>query len=234
MPRIIDLTLPLAQGMGHPMFRKVHLAPYHVHEIHRRSNADLYMAIHTATHIDAPYHFVADGTTIDLVPLDRLIGEGVLFRLEDPAQARYRFRAEDLRAAAGESGSELRGKIAVVATGWSNRAFADEGLYYRESPALSPDAVRWLADGGVKAVVLDCATDAAEPVPVAEQATPIHRTLLGRGILIVENCLNLTSIPDGCKFTLYAIPLKIQAESGAPARVFAVVEDVDDVTISMG
>ena len=75
------------------------------------------------------------------------------------------------------------------------------------------------------AVVLDCATDAPEPVPVGDQAVPVHRTFLSRGIPIVENCIDLIRIPDHSGFTLYAIPLKIQGESGAPARVFALVQN---------
>jgi arylformamidase len=225
MPKIIDLTITLAPGVGHPMFRKVHLAPYHLHEIHRRSNADLYMAIHTATHIDAPYHFVEDGVTIDMLSLDHLIGEGVVFRMEKFARERHRLTAAELQANMQGNGPQLQGKIAVVATAWSNRAFSDEPRYFRDSPTLSPDAARWLADAGVKAVVLDCATDAAESVPVADQACPVHRTFLKRDILIVENCIDLVKIPDGRPFTLYAIPLKIHSESGAPARVFALVED---------
>jgi len=225
MARIIDLTIPLAQGVGHPMFRKVQLAPFHIHEIHRRSNTDLAMAIHTATHIDAPYHFVVDGTTMDMIQLDQLIGKGVLFRVEAVARARHRLTVAELQGSLKRKGAKLPGKIAVIATGWSNRAFSDEPRYFRDSPSLSPDSARWLADAGVKAVVLDCATDAAEPVPVAEQTCPVHRTFLSRSIPIVENCIDLVKIPDGHPFTLYAIPLKIQGESGAPARVFAVVQD---------
>lgn len=71
-------------------------------------------------------------------------------------------------------------------------------------------------------LVLDCATDAPEPVPVAEQVLPVHHTLLERGICIVENCTRLVEIPGA--HTLYAIPLKIADESGAPARVCAVVD----------
>lgn len=224
MPRLIDLTIPLEPGVGHPMFRKVHLAPYHVHEIHRRSNADLYMAIHTATHIDAPYHFFPEATSIDRIPLDHFIGEGVLFRVEPVAQERHRLTVEELQQAGAGRGTHLRGKITAVATGWSNHAFCDATRYFRDSPTLSPDAASWLADAGVKAVVLDCATDAPEPVPVADQAMPVHRILLGRGIPIVENCTDLVRIPDG-RFTVFAIPLKIHQESGAPARVFVLVED---------
>jgi kynurenine formamidase len=206
------------------MFRKFNVAPFHVHEIHRRSNADLYMAIHTATHIDAPYHFVVDGIPIDRIPLDQLVGEGVLFRVEAVAEPRRRLTVADLQAAHKEPGAQLRGKSAGVATRWSNRAFSDAVRYFAESPTLSPEAARWLVEAGVKAVVLDCATDAAEPVPVADQVCPVHHILLGAGIPIVENCTDLVRIPDG-RHTLYAIPLKILGESGAPARVFAMVEE---------
>ena len=224
MARIIDLTITLEPGVGHPMFRKVHIAPFHVHAVHRCSNADLYMAIHTATHIDAPYHFVVDGIPIDRVPLDQLVGEGTLFRVEGVAAPRHRLTVANLQSAHARRGAQLRGKIAVVATGWSTRAFSDAVRYFGESPTLGPEAARWLAEAGVKAVVLDCATDAPEPVPVADQACPVHHILLGAGIPIVENCTDLVRITDG-RHTLYAIPLKILGESGAPARVFAVIEE---------
>jgi arylformamidase len=225
LSRIIDLTIPLSSGVGHPMFRKVHLAPYHVHEIHRRSNADLSLAIHTATHIDAPYHFIPQGTRIDGLPLDFFIGEGFLFKLEPLAQARHQFTVAELKAAAKGKVGDLNGKIAVVSTGWSNRAFSDEPRYFRESPTLSPEAARWLAEAKIKAVVLDSATDAYDPAPVQEQPCPVHRTFLEHSIPIVENCTDVVKIPAGQPFTLYAIPLKIQGESGAPARVFARIEE---------
>jgi kynurenine formamidase len=218
--RVIDLTLTLAPGVGHPMFRKVHLAPFHVHEIHRRSNADLFMALHTATHIDAPYHFVPGGVTIDRVPLDQLMGPGVLFDVQRIAGARHRLTVAEMEKCA--SASQVRDRIAVVATGWSDQTFADARRYFFEGPTLSPEAAQWLVDAGVKAVVLDCPTDAPEPVPVADQVLPVHHILLERGVPIVENCTKLVTI--GGPHTLFAAPLKIADESGAPARVFAVLE----------
>ncbi len=225
MFRIIDLTIPLASGVGHPMFRKVHLAPYHVHEIHRRSNTDLSLAIHTATHIDAPYHFFPQGTRIDSLPLDLFIGEGFLFKVEALAEAGHRFTVAELKAGARGKVSALTGKIAVVSTGWSNRAFSDESRYFRESPTLSPEAACWLAEEKIKAIVLDSATDASDPAPVQEQPCPVHRTFLEHSIPIVENCTDVVKIPSEQPFTIYAIPLKIQGESGAPARVFAQVRE---------
>lgn len=42
----------------------------------------LFMSSHTGTHIDAPYHFVKNGLKINQIPLDRLIGRGILLKLE--------------------------------------------------------------------------------------------------------------------------------------------------------
>jgi kynurenine formamidase len=53
---------------------------------------------------------------------------------------------------------------------------------------------------------------------VPDQVLPVHHILLGQGVPIVENCIDTVTIPDG-RFTVYALPLKIHAESGAPARV---------------
>lgn len=221
MSRIIDLTITLAPGVGHPMFRKFQVAPFHVHEIHGRSNADIAMAIHTATHIDAPYHFFPRGRTIDHVPLDQVVGEAVLFRLESLAEPRHRFTVDELRAASG--GAALQDRIAVFATGWSNRAFEEPSRYFGEGPTITAEAASWLVEQRVKAVVLDCGTDAHEPAPVPHQVLPVHHILLGADVPIVENCIDTIRIPEG-RFMLYALPLKIQAESGAPARVLAQID----------
>lgn len=218
MSQIIDLTITLSPGIGHPMFRKFEVTPFHVHEQHRRSNADIAMAIHTATHIDAPYHFFPKGRTIDHVALDQLVGEGVLFRLEGIAEPRHRFTVDELRAAS--RGASIEGKIAVFATGWSNRTFHEPSRYFGEGPTMTTEVAQWLVAERVKAIVLDCGTDAHEPVPVSDQVLPVHHILLGNGVPIVENCIDTIRIPDG-RFTIVALPLKIEAESGAPARVLA-------------
>jgi len=51
----------------------------------------------------------------------------VLFRVESLAQPWHRFSVAELEHAAPDAA--LRGRIAVVATGWSNRAFADPVRY---------------------------------------------------------------------------------------------------------
>jgi kynurenine formamidase len=43
---------------------------------------EVQMVVHHGTHLDAPRHFIADGPTMDQVPLDRLFGPGVIWRIE--------------------------------------------------------------------------------------------------------------------------------------------------------
>ena len=52
---------------------------------------------------------------------------------------------------------------------------------------------------------------------------PIHKKLLGNGILIVENVCNMKLLIDK-KFKVYAIPLNFKEFDGSPCRVFAEVE----------
>ena len=66
MSRIIDLTATLGDPRlpAIPFFPEVTLESIHVHEIHGRSNTRLSMPIHGGTHVDAPYHFVAEGIAV--------------------------------------------------------------------------------------------------------------------------------------------------------------------------
>ena len=42
----------------------------------------LFLSSHTGTHLDAPYHFVKNGLKINQIPLDRLIGKGIIIKLK--------------------------------------------------------------------------------------------------------------------------------------------------------
>ena len=67
MSQIIGLTITLFPGIGHPMFRKFEITPFHVHEKRRRSNADIAMASHTATQSNracGASRYVGEGPTM--------------------------------------------------------------------------------------------------------------------------------------------------------------------------
>jgi kynurenine formamidase len=56
------------------------------------------LAAHTGTHVDAPYHFVADGAGIETLDLDVLIGEGVRLSCSRWLSAATALAAQDAEA----------------------------------------------------------------------------------------------------------------------------------------
>src|SRR3989338_5300977 len=77
MKDMIDLTYDIEESMSvfnaywHP---KIQITQMGKHDSEGRETRKLILGTHSGTHIDAPSHFVKDGTTIDQIQLSRLIG----------------------------------------------------------------------------------------------------------------------------------------------------------------
>ena len=65
MPRIIDLTIPLENGL-----RGMSIEPARTLEKDGWNAMTLHLYSHCGTHMDAPIHFGVSDHTIDQVPLD--------------------------------------------------------------------------------------------------------------------------------------------------------------------
>ncbi len=87
--------------------------------------------------------------------------------------------------------------------------------YYDNYPAISENIGNYLVKKKVKMVGVDMCSIDHEPFPV-------HKILLKRNILIIENLTNLGAL-EGKSFKVYAFPIKLQID-GAPARVIAEVQ----------
>jgi arylformamidase len=84
--------------------------------------------------------------------------------------------------------------------------------FHRDFAYIAPDAARLLADSGIVLVGIDYIS--AEQFGASEPAT--HRTLLGKGIPIVEG-LDLRDVEPG-DYDLIVLPMKARGHDGAPAR----------------
>jgi kynurenine formamidase len=173
----------------------------------RLNSSRIHIGLHCGTHMDAPFHFCADGTTIDAVELDRCIGNAALVRLpiaglDVPIQPR------DLAPA--EAAIRTAGRV-IINTGWHHRWGAPE--YFDEHPVLSGAAARYLTDLGVRLVGID--TPSVDRPPFEA-----HLALLGNGVLIVENLTNLDAI-EAAVFTFAALPLPLRGRDGSPVRAVA-------------
>lgn len=190
---------------------------FHNHDEHGRTNATLFFSIHSFTHIDPPYHFVKDGKTIDEVPLERLMAPGFVFDIRDQVDDGKPIMPSDLPDV---DPGLLAGRIAILRTGWGEKAF-ERSDYYTAGPYLSEELAKWFVAEKVLAVGLENPPDYFEPgsSPCPGDA-PVHRTLLGNEICLIENLTNLDKITVPDPFIM-ALPIKIHRGCGGPARVIA-------------
>ena len=84
--------------------------------------------------------------------------------------------------------------------------------FFPDYVALAPAAAEALVKKRVRLVGLDALSIENDP----SGAFPVHRTLLGRGILILEGLL-LEDAPAG-EYTLECLPLRLKNGDGGPAR----------------
>lgn len=83
--RVIDLTLPIADGMPvYPGDPEVKVKIDHTYESHTWELRQLSLGSHTGTHVDAPSHMHPGAATLSELPLERFFGVSRVVRMEDP------------------------------------------------------------------------------------------------------------------------------------------------------
>ncbi len=169
--------------------------------------------VHVGTHVDAPYHFIADGKTIEQLPLDVLVGPAQVIEL--PGDLRQ-IAARDLERAGIAPGTER-----VLLKTRNSRFWEQPGLpFQKDFAALLEDAAAFLVRHEVKLVGIDYLSIA----PFGD-SVPTHRTLLGAEVVVLEG-LNLSQVAAG-QYQLYCLPVKLGGSDGAPARAILIEESPD-------
>ena len=222
--RVIDLSLtlggPLISALkGVPGFEK---QPVHTHAEHGRSNTRVSFNIHTATHVDCPSHFLPDGSTVDRMPIEAYMGPAVRADVRTLVGPGEGVTIEHLRRVVPD-GVPLVDAIVIVHTGWVARAWGQPN-YYIDNPYLTEESARWLVAERIKAVAVDCSVEKAVGAnPPHHGDAPVHRILLGAGVMLIENLANLDQLPVS-GFELWALPVKLFEGDGAPCRAVAILE----------
>jgi arylformamidase len=169
--------------------------------------------VHIGTHVDAPYHFIADGKTIESLALDALVGPAQVVEL--PADVRL-IGASDLERAGIETGMER-----VLLKTRNSQFWGQPGLpFQKDFTAIAPGGAAYLVERGVKLVGIDYFSVA----PFGD-SVPTHRALLGAEVIALEG-IDLSQVPAG-RYQLYCLPLKLGGSDGAPARAILIDEGAD-------
>ena len=200
---LIDISLPIREGMivyeGDPGVSVKSSA-----SMERGDPANvsaLNFGTHTGTHMDAPLHFIPGAPGIDTIPLELLIGPALVLEVDADRLIEPKHLA-DPRIASHQR----------VLLKTRNSALWDRTAFAREYIALSLDSARLLIDRGVKLIGIDYLSVEAFGV----QGHPVHKTLLGAGMVLLEG-LDFRRVTPGV-YELYCLPLRIAGGDGAPCR----------------
>ena len=163
---------------------------------------------HTGTHVDAPKHFFDDGAGVDALALDVLMGPCRLLAFSDAVMSigETELRAHDLSG------------VTRVLLKTRNSAWLASGSteFHPDYTYVAPDGAEYLARIGVRLVGVDYLS--VEQYHSGHHRT--HRTLLERGIVIVEGLL--LSEPPAGSYELRCLPIKLAGLDGAPCRAVLV------------
>lgn len=166
------------------------------------------MVANTGTYVDAPYHFHAEGADVAELALQRLVNVPIVV-------IRARNRAVIGPEMLTDPGV-LWGTAVLVHTGWSRHW--GTAAYLSGSPYLT----REFAEAVVEANIAVLGIDALNVDNIEDPDRPVHHTVLGSGIPLLEHLTNLDRLPDlGARLT--ALPAPVQGLGSFPVRAVAVL-----------
>jgi arylformamidase len=222
MQKLIDLSVGVnANTLSPPSTNiRVEITP------HRRGPgfwqvSSVNQGLHTGAHIDSPLHVFKDGITTAEISLDQVIGEAITIDLSF-VEANHKITIDDLKR--GGADQVRKGDIALLRTGWTDKMYGKWPDYFTQSPFFPPESAEWLVAKDPKSIGFDFFEEYCARLPdFTSEDFPMHRVILGAGIVIMEGITNLGALPRQ-RVPFYAPFYKIEGTEGAPARFFAKID----------
>src|ERR1700712_5038275 len=165
------------------------------------------MVTNTGTYLDCPFHRFENGKDLSEISLECLTDlEAIVIRVpftDSLAVTEFHLKSY-----------EIRNRAVLIHTGWDSNWNTES--YYENHPYLTAGAADFLKECGVKLVGID----SHNIDNTAGRSRPVHTTLLGAGILIVEHMCNLELLPES-GYLFSAVPPKIEGAGTFPVRAYA-------------
>jgi len=224
---VIDLTNPIADDVPvWPTFPPLRLERTALAARDGYTMESLTMRTHTATHVDAPRHFIPEGKSLADFPPEKFQGEGVVLDLA-PMEPAEQITVGHLEPFADDV---ERGDVVILHTGW-DRHYGHTPEWLFEFPHLTGPAAAHLAEAGATAVGVDTPSVGgwADEAPGHGPSTDVdpadsHLPLLENDVVTIEELRNLDAVLDGAETRrayFSFLPLNIQGTSGSPVRAVA-------------
>lgn len=172
----------------------------------------MFMSSHSGTHMDAPFHFVKNGSKIHQIRVNRLVRDAQLIKIRKGAN--QSITKKDIIQIEKKHGRITNDATIIFDTGWYKNL--EKRFYFEKNPGLSPSAAYYLSSKKINLVGID-----SPSIDVgSDKEFSVHKILSKNNIIIVENLTNLKNIPNR-NFRFIALPLKLKDATGSPIRAIA-------------
>lgn len=210
---LIDLSFKIESEMptcGTAWHQRVDICPMGTIESVGRNTHRIVIGSHSGTHMDAPFHFIQSGETIDEMDIELMCGEIELIDFRNFTAGSV-VLIEDVK--------KIRiSKRMLFVFGWYHYWKTDQ--YYDGFPYFSEEAIDYLVANGMSFMALDTPSpDSGKAIFQSENDSPNHKKLLQKEVVIVEYLCNTDILDFSKKYEIFALPLKVAGADGAPARV---------------
>jgi arylformamidase len=155
------------------------------------------MCAHNGTHIDAPFHFIKDGKTIDEICLEAFVGMAYV--------------AEHHGLVTGSDATE------IIEKAKKQNLEASKRILIKGEVEVSLEAAKVFASSDILLL-------GNEPQTVGPQNAPmaVHLTLLGANVVLLEG-IRLGEVYEGVYF-LSAVPLNLSGADCSPCRAVLITD----------
>ncbi|MDB5089633.1 MAG: cyclase [Mucilaginibacter sp.] len=168
------------------------------------------MVTNTGTYLDCPFHRFEHGKDLSQIALEQCAElDAITINAKDATSIGKEYFVD----------KEIRNKAVLVYTGWAKHWNTAD--YFEGHPYLTEEAAVYLKDCQVKLVGID----SHNIDNTTGKTRPVHTTLLGAEILIVEHLCNLELLPDG-DYLFSAVPPKIEGAGTFPVRAYASLKTI--------
>ena len=149
------------------------------------------MCAHNGTHIDAPFHFIQDGKTVDEICLEAFVGMSYV--------------AEHRGIVTGDDAAEITEKAK------KQNPEAAKRILIKGDAEVSLEAAKVFASSDLLLLGNESQTIGPKNAPMA-----VHLALLGAKVILLEG-IRLSEVPEGV-YLLNAAPLNLSGADGSPCR----------------
>jgi arylformamidase len=206
--KIFDISRPIGKGEAvYPGNQAPKLEWLKVFRRDRSNLSAVSMGLHTASHLDAPLHYVRNGKTIDMIALEKCLG---WCRVIDCTKMVKEISGKDIEKI------KLRSSEIILLK--TRNSTGNPKRFDSRFVHINKDAAKALIRARVKAV----GTDGPSIRKFGLKPDTIHPALLKAGIAVYEG-LQFKNIKPG-RYWFVGLPLKIKGAEASPVRAVLIKE----------